>query len=562
MSTPPPEHPVDDDSQILSTSIGWRHEMVPETALIKTTKAEARGKAKLDRPVISAMRGIGVVAAPCLLIYAVLWIIDFAGVPDSRPLELLDVEGVVDTLVSFSEVTVGVLGIATTVVAIIVELAATRYTPRLTELFVRDPINVAAMLGFVLSSVLVLWINLSLHGPHFPSAMAYAATVLMSLSLLAILPYFAYVFDFLSPTRVIQRIQLGGSRAIARLLSDGKQLDDKKLEGQRLEVMRSVEQLGDIAANSVDNKDKSLAIAGVNALAELVRDHIDAKPHLPDRWFDTNDLIHVDQDFVAFHVDIVRTLSIRRTWVEMKIFRQYQSIFGDALNKMRDINHLIAIQTRRIGRYAHEAEDPHTLQLALHFLNTFMRAAVNGRDIRTAYNLLNEYRLLGETMLRANDPELVLEIAGFIKFYGQLAFSSQLAFILETAAYDLCALLEQASGRESKLHDDLLELFLDVDREPEAGKVQEASLLGVRKAQIRLATHYLVRDMNSHARRIYMDMRDESAGRLQKIRRELEAVKRAEYWEVSDRGINFEYLSPKRRATLDTFFGWFEQLEG
>ena len=38
-------------------------------------------------------------------------------------------------------------------------------------------------------------------------------------------------------------------------------------------------------------------------------------------------------------------------------FRQYQSVFGDALNKMRDLNHLIGIQSRRIGRYAHDVDD-------------------------------------------------------------------------------------------------------------------------------------------------------------------------------------------------------------
>ncbi|MCA9701976.1 MAG: DUF2254 domain-containing protein, partial [Myxococcales bacterium] len=64
------------------------------------------------------------------------------------------------------------------------------------------------------------------------------------------------------------------------------------------------------------------------------------------------------------------------------------------------------------------------------------------------------------------------------------------------------------------------------------------------------------------AQRIFHDMRGERRERIDSIRAELEAVTDPEYWEVSDRGINFEYLSPKRRATLDTFFGWFEQLEG
>lgn len=541
MSEPP--KPAD---PLTTTSIGWRHELVANEPQPSPGPERRRGWLSTDRPMVAALTSVAWLAAPCLLIYMVLWLIDFAGRGGSGPAKLLAADGVISTMVGFSEVTVAVLAIALTVVAIIVELAATRYTPRLTELFVRDPVNVATMSGFVIVSVLVLWINLSLHGPHHPTAMVWAATVLMSLSLLAILPYFAYVFDFLSPTRVIQRIQVNGTRALK--------------DAQRHEVTRAIEQLGDIAANSVDNKDKSLAIASVNALAELCRDHIKDK-HQPPEWFDTQELMLGDPDFVAFHVDIVRALTERRTWVEMKVFRQYQSVFGDALNKMRDINHLIGIQTRRIGRYAHEVGDRHATQLVVHFLNTFMRAALNARDIRTAYNLLNEYRLLAEAVLRADDDERVLEIAGFIKFYGQLAFSSQLAFILETAAYDLCALLELASAIGSRAHDDLLELFLDVDREPEDGKIQEASLRGVRKAQIRLATHYLARDMHRQARRIFEDMRSEQPQRLQSIRRELEAVKTAEYWEVSDRGINFEYLAPERRAALNLFFSWFEHLQ-
>ena len=57
------------------------------------------------------------------------------------------------------------LAILITVVAIVVELAANRYTPRITELFVRDPVNVVVMSSFVITSVLVVWIDLSLYGP-------------------------------------------------------------------------------------------------------------------------------------------------------------------------------------------------------------------------------------------------------------------------------------------------------------------------------------------------------------------------------------------------------------
>jgi hypothetical protein len=152
-----------------------------------------------------------------------------------------------------------------------------------------------------------------------------------------------------------------------------------------------------------------------------------------------------------------------------------------------------------------------------------------------------------------------VELAEYVKYYGQLAFGANIAFILESAAYDLCGLLEYAYENDADSHDALLEIFLDVDREPdEEEQGQEASLRGVRKAQVKLATYYLAKGAEGYARRVYEDMRSEKGQRLLSIREELEAVMSAEYWEVSDRGINFEWLSPERRAMLPRFFGWFE----
>lgn len=507
-----------------------------------------------NNPITDALVALGVLLAVCVGIYAVLWFVDFGSAVDN-PLALWSEPGDVATLTSFSEVTVGVLGIAITVVAIIVELAANRYTPRITELFVRDPVNVAVMSSFAVSSTLIVWINASLFGERFPRVMALVAMVLMTGSLLALLPYFAYVFDFLSPTRVIERIQEAGSRAVNRLARGST-----SVPSARHSVATAVEQLGDIALNSVDKKDKPMTISAVNALAEVARSHLVDKQALPDPWFDSSVLVRTDQDFIAFHPDIVRTLTNRRTWVEMKILRQYQAVFVESVNRMRDINHLIAIQTRRIALFAMDRNDRHATNLCMRFLNTYMRHALNAKDVRTAYNLLNEYRAMAEAAVERGHDDVVLELAERIKYYGQLAFQQQIVFILETAAYDLCALLELAHDRDAGCHDALLATFLEVDREPDGGKAQETGLRGVRKAQVKLATHYLIRGKEPLARRIYEDMRSEKVERLRGIRRELESVVDAEFWEVSDRGINFEWLPEDRRAKLPTFFSWFEAL--
>jgi hypothetical protein len=499
-------------------------------------------------PLSRGLAPFGLLFVVAAAAYLALWWVDY-GTWERNPLALWTGPAAYDVLSNFAEITIAVLGVAITVVAILVELASTRYTARVAELFVSDRVSRVVMGFYVVASVVILWIELSLREGAQPRAMALAAVVLETSSLLSLLPYFVYVFDFLSPTRVIERIQADGGEQLARL-ARGR----VATEEARSRVVRAVEQLGDIALNSIENKDKSLTLAAVAALEDVVRHSISHKKGLPAEWFDTTGLAQVDQDFIALHPDMVRALTARRTWVEMKVFRQYQDVFGEAVNRMRDVNHLIAIHTRQVVRAAIEAGDDATVALAVKFFNTYFRSAINARDVRTAYNLFNEYRLVAEHALATGRHDLVVDIAQWMKFYGQLAFSSNLAFLLETVAFDLSRLLEGAHGAHPACHDALLAVFLDVDREPEGNRTQEASLRGVRKAQIRLATWYLAAGDEPAAARIARDMAGEPKDRLRSIRGELERVTEQEYWEVSDRGVNFEWLPPERRAQLPAFF--------
>lgn len=499
-----------------------------------------------------ALVALAFVSAASLGLYGLLWVIDF-GPTGKLPWELFAETGAANALTSFSEVTVAVLGIAITVVAIIVELAANRYTPRITELFVNDRVNQAVMTFFVVTTTVVLLVNMSLYGGHHPVVMVWVATAMMTLSLVAILPYFVYVFDFLTPTQIVNSLEARTNGAIERVTRKGS------VDGCRQDVLTGIEQLGDITLNSIDKKDKPIAISTVAALAAVAQRAIEKKSQAPDTWFDSRVLVAVDQDFVALHEDMITALQDRRTWVEMKVLRQYQTVFGAATNKMRDINHLVGIQTRRLALQAYTANDVPSTDQCIRFLNTYLRASLNARDVRTSYNLLNEYRVLAEGFLDVDAQDRMMELAVHIRFYGQLAFAMNTGFILETAAYDLCSLLEIVHERGLACHDRLLvDIFLELDREPEGGKTQEASLRGVRKAQIKLATHYLVNGDDTSARHIFRDMRGERRERIDSIRAELEAVTEQEYWEVSDRGINFEWLPPERRAELPRFFSWFD----
>jgi hypothetical protein len=221
---------------------------------------------------------------------------------------------------------------------------------------------------------------------------------------------------------------------------------------------------------------------------------------------------------------------------------------------------VVAIDTRYIGEAALAAGDAEVLSLCIKFFNTYLRVTINEREVRTAYNVLNQYRLLVERVLRAGREEIALQFAGHLSYYGQLAYTRKLGFITETAAYDLCALCEVAFDVGAKNQHRMLQIFLEVDKESES-EAEELTLRGVRKAQVKLATYYLLHGAEELARKIHADMAHEKPERLRSIRDELNAVTSKDFWEVIDRGSNFDYLEPERRAALGTFFDWFKEKE-
>ncbi len=64
-----------------------------------------------------------------------------------------------------------------------------------------------------------------------------------------------------------------------------------------------------------------------------------------------------------------------------------------------------------------------------------------------------------------------------------------------------------------------------------------------------------------YAREIQLDMNEEPSSRLHSIWQELRSLDTREFWEVNDRGTNFDYLSPEQKEQLEEFFGWFEDLD-
>ena len=452
------------------------------------------------------------------------------------------------------EIVAGILAIAITVVAIVVELAAGRYTHRVTELFIAEPRNFFAIGFFVVTAVQAIFVGelFDWGSARIVPNVSYAVSMAMlALSLLMLLPYFAFVFEFLNPLRIVESIR----RKTAASISATGSVSAKKRRAQR-----GVEQLADIGLNAMQHQDKGISMASVEALRELIEDYQTLRKDLPLSWYQMDHELEHHPDFMSMSRDVLGAVSQRRVWFEMIILRKFQAVYDASLNEVRDLACVVAMNTRRVGEAAITTKNAELIDLIIKFFNTYLRSAINQDDIRSAYNVLHQYRLLAERALEEGMWERAVEIGRYFKYYGLVSSAARLPFVLETAAYDLSALCEKAFNERSLAQPELLAILLQVDKESDGEESQERGLRGVRKAQAKLATFYLLNQREDLAREIFRDMKDENGQRLGSIRDEMLAVQSSEFWEINDRGINFDYLTKERKQVLFEFFEWFKKL--
>jgi len=446
-----------------------------------------------------------------------------------------------------------VLGIVITVVSIVVQLSASRYHGVAT-MFFRDRTNVGVVGYYIVTCVCGVLVSLSVHDDFVPRATVLGMVAATTMGLVLMAPYFSYVFWFLEPTNIIARIR---QEAFSSLEEGARTQDRRKCEHAQASIVAAMEELTDISSNSISGKDKIIASRAVDALKDFTVDYVQIKDDAVERWYELGADIRENPDFVAMEPESRQDLVERRTWVEWKVMRQYLGIYNEALQLMPDINYLIAIDTRYLGEAAAERDDDELIILVFRFMNSYLRATLNAKSVRTAYNVLNQYRQLVEAMLRSGHTRHACAAVEHMKYYGHVSYDMKLPFVTETVAYDIGTLCEVAHDLELDEEQEILAIFLELDRET-ARRSQERALKGVRKAQAKLAAYYLAADERESARIIYHDMENDPPERLNSIREELERVETKDFWEIIDRGRNFEYMPPKQKDAMRRFFTWFE----
>src|SRR5690606_3081072 len=105
------------------------------------------------------------------------------------------------------------------------------------------------------------------------------------------------------------------------------------------------------------------------------------------------------------------------------------------------------------------------MTLVFRYMNSYMRATLNARDVRTAYNVLNQYRLLLEALISQGNGDQALQGVKHMNYYGHVSFDMKLTFVTETVAYDVSALIQHAHTCKCPQEREMLTEFLELDRQ-------------------------------------------------------------------------------------------------
>ncbi|HEX6349443.1 MAG TPA: DUF2254 family protein [Candidatus Dormibacteraeota bacterium] len=479
-------------------------------------------------------------AGIALALVAVIGLVDLALAPRYQSvLDLLNPDpiGAAPTMTLIGTAEGVAIAIVIVVVVLGVQLTADRYSPRIIDIFIRDPMNALVLALFLSSIVFTIVVSAEIKADYVPGAGFAVAIVLAIVDFAILLPYVRYMFLIMRAETIIRSLRHRGATTLRRAATRGR------LEA-RHDMRDCLSQISDIALGSIQRGDTEVCLAAIEALRELVvDDYVPIKAALQPWWFSVD---HVDMpgasDQTIIHVD--RT----RTWVEHSVLSDWVDLIGETPAFRKEVIHAIARATRALGDAAIRAGDRDLEDLVIRFFNTYLRAAMNQRAPTFVYATFNEYRTLAIDALHAR-PDLMLRVAEHLVAYGRNFDAAGMPFIIGTAAEDVADMTIATAGVDMD-RAILLAQLLSRTLAAMAPTAQPIALNGVLKAAIKLALWAIgsehaeiVGTLAEGLLAVPASFREDA---LERMQRTTEGV----FWEVSDRVVAFDWVEPEQRELI------------
>ena len=430
------------------------------------------------------------------------------------------------------------IAIVIVVVVLGVQLTADRYSPRIIDIFVRDPMNGVVLALFLGSIVFTIYVSAEIKSDYVPLVSVSTAVLLAVIDFAILMPYVRYMFSIMRAETIIRALRHRGLATIRRAAANGRDLE------VRHNMRDCISQVSDIALGSIQRGDTQVCLAAIEALRALVVDeYIPAKSYLQPWWFKVD---HVDMPGASDQT--IAQVDRTRTWVEHTVLSDFVDLIGETPAFRKEVIHAIARATRDLGGAAIREGDRELEDLVIRFFNTYLRAAMNQRAPTFAYATFNEYRTFAIQVLDVR-PDLVLRVAEHLVAYGRSFDAAGMPFIIGTAAEDV-ADMTIASAALDLDRAVLMAQLLSGTLAAMAPVAQPIALNGVLKAVIKLALWAVGSEHVTIVGTLARGIRAVPAGFIEDALARMERTTEGVFWEVSDRVVAFDWVEPDLRELI------------
>lgn len=418
-----------------------------------------------------------------------------------------------------------------TFIALAVPITANMYTPKLIEIFVRDRVNLAAMLFYAGMGAHALFGQSMMYEQWAPKTIYTALWTSGVIGFAVLIPYYFYVLSFLDPATIIRRV-----REIIYREFDGIAGGVTDAAEARRSLDQELMNFGNIVLRAVDRADRDVTIDAVSGVRQIVLRYAEIKSRLPSAWFDVD-----RKRFIGSTEDAISLVERERIWVEHRCLHQLMLAYTAALAKMPDAVSAISDVNRRIAEAASRQGDDGVVRLCVRFMNTFLREAIKKRDVHAIYDVVWQYSALANELLR-DRPSVALEIGRHLKYYAEFARWQGMAFIYELVASDLAGIVEAAHESGAACRAELLAVFASFE--------SDKSPVRLTKSQAILAAYFAGKGLAAESAQMRAKLLHTPVANLEAARTQLLTTLDPVFWEVTDRQRNLDYVEPSRRDAV------------
>jgi hypothetical protein len=436
----------------------------------------------------------------------------------------------------------GADGVALSIVIISVvfgiQPTASRYSPRVMEIFTTNPLN-ALVLSFALASILYTFLaRAEVKVNYVPDWTVAAAVILAILNFAILLPYVGYIFDVMRAERLVGSIMRRARRQLRVAVSG------RNLRRRRSGLLTSIAQVTDIAFGSIQLGDMPVCVLSIEVLGEfLAADYIPAKKKLAADWFKVG-----HSELPGASDQILAEVNRAGTWFTYTVMSSFVDMVGLTPVHRKEAVHAIAVATRNVGLAAISTGEPETADLCLRFFNTYLRAAINRSAPTFASVIMNEYRRFAIGALEWRS-DLAIEAAAHLLRYGRHFDEAGMPATFGAAAEDVADLAIEARARDPEVTHQLAVLLVRnlLELIPSARAI---GINGLFKGVAKLTFWAMAADQMDICRVLVDGIAAAPPDFVDAALDRMESMHSGLFWEVNERVIAFDWVEKPLRDEI------------